>query len=276
MKTLTIAIIAIAAFAVSAAAQSADEQEIMKIHLGLEQAYIKGDMAPFEAALAGYYTVSGPGGNVQTRDEMFKEMRDEIAKPTSKNISEVSDNIKIHVLGNAAYVTAGRTAVSQGLGEGAEPHTDKGQYTGIYEKLDGKWKLIRDVFTEARHDRKLQEAEVIKASNAFDASMKNRDKAAYERMLHTDYTYTTEDGKLVSRAEDIAHFADDIVLTTLETSDKKVRVTGNTSAVETGMFHAAGTHKGKAFDETGRYTTTWIWKDLRWQVIADHNSIVKK
>ena len=276
MKTLTLTIAAIVAFALTAAAQSQDEREIMKIHLGLEQAYIKGDMAPFEAALAGYYTVSGPGGNVQTRDEMFKEMRDEIAKPTSKNISEVSDNIKIHVLGNAAYVTAGRTAVSQGLGEGAEPHTDKGQYTGIYEKLDGKWTLIRDVFTEARHDRKLQEAEVIKASNAFDASMKNRDKAAYERMLHTDYTYTTEDGKLVSRAEDIAHFADDIVLTTLETSDKKVRVTGNTSAVETGMFHAAGTHKGKAFDETGRYTTTWIWKDLRWQVIADHNSIVKK
>ena len=275
MRTLTITIIAIVAFAITAAAQSKDVQEIMKIHLGLEQAYIKADMAPFEAATAQNYTFSGPGGKVQTRDEMFKEMRDEIAKPTSKNISEVSDNIKIRVFGDAAYVTSGWTSVSQGLGEGTEPHTDKGQYTGIYEKMDGKWMLVCETFTEAQHDRKLQEAEVLKASDAFDAAMRSPDKAAYERMLHADYTYTSEDGKLVTRAEDMAHFAD-MTITSMETSDKKVRITGNSSAVETGMFHAIGSYKGKAFDETGRYTTTWIWKDLRWQVIADHNSIVKK
>ena len=275
MRTLTITIIAIAAFAITAAAQSKDEQEIMKIHLGLEQAFIKGDAAPFESAMAPNYTFSGPAGKSQTRDEMLKEMRDEIAKPTSKNISETSDNIKIRVLGNAAYVTSGWTSVSQGLGEGTEPHTDKGQYTGVYEKIDGKWMLVRETFTEAQHDRKLQEAEVLKASDAFDTIMRNRDKAGYERILHADYTYTSEDGKLVSRAEDIAHFGD-MVLNTMETSDKKVRIIGNSAAVETGMYHATGSYKGKAFDETGRYTTTWIWKDLRWQVIADHNSIVKK
>ena len=275
MRTLTITIIAIAAFALTAAGQSQDEQQIMKIHLGLEQAFIKGDPAPFESAMAPSYTFSGPSGKTQTRDEMFKEMRDEMAKPTSKNISETSDNIKIRVLGNAAYVTSGWTSVSQGLGDGTEPHTDKGQYTGVYEKIDGKWMLVRETFTEAQHDRKLQEAEVLKASDAFDTIMRNRDKAGYERILHADYTYTSEDGKLVSRAEDIAHFGD-MVLNTMETSDKKVRIIGNSAAVETGMYHATGSYKGKAFDETGRYTTTWIWKDLRWQVIADHNSLTKK
>ena len=49
----------------------------------------------------------------------------------------------------------------------------------------------------------------------------------------------------------------------------------NSSAVETGAYKAAGTYKGKAFDETGRYTTTWIWKNLRWQIIADHSSVVR-
>jgi len=275
MRTLTITTIAILAFAITAAAQSQDEQQIMKIHLGLEQAFIKGDAAPFEAAIAPNYTFSGPAGNSRTREEMFKELRDEIAKPTAKNISETSDNIKIRVLGNTAYVTSGWTSVSQGLGEGTEPHTDHGQYTGIYEKMDGKWMLVREAFTEAQHDRKLQEAEVLKASDAFDTIMRNRDKAGYERILHADYTYTSEDGKLVSRAEDIAHFGD-MVLNTMETSDKKVRIIGNSAAVETGMYHATGSYKGKAFDETGRYTTTWIWKDLRWQVIADHNSIIRK
>ena len=275
MRTLTITTIAILAFAITAAAQSQDEQQIMKIHLGLEQAFIKGDPAPFEAAIAPNYTFSGPSGKVQTREEMFKEMRDEFAKPTAKNIAETSDNIKIRVLDNTAYVTSGWTSISQGLGEGTEPHTDHGQYTGIYEKMGGKWMLVREAFTEAQHDRKLQEAEVLKASDAFDAAMRGRDKSAYERMLHADYTYTSEDGKLVTRAEDMAHFAD-MTITSMETSDKKVRITGNSSAVETGMFHATGSYKGKPFDETGRYTTTWIWKDLRWQVIANHNSLIKK
>jgi ketosteroid isomerase-like protein len=275
MRTLTITTIAILAFAITAAAQSQDEQQIMKIHLGLEQAFIKGDPAPFEAAIAPNYTFSGPAGRSQTREEMFKELRDEIAKPTAKNISETSDNIKIRVLGDTAYVTSGWTSVSQGLGDGTEPHTDHGQYTGIYEKMDGKWMLVREAFTEAPHDRKLQESEVLKASEAFDTAMRSRDKAAYERMLHADYIYTSEDGKVVTRAEDIAHFAD-MAITNMETSDKKVRVIGNTAAVETGMYHAIGSYKGKAFDETGRYTTTWIWKDLRWQVVADHNSLAKK
>jgi ketosteroid isomerase-like protein len=277
MKKLTITIIALALFSVSAMAQDKDEQEIMKIHQGLEQAYVKRDIAPFEAALSAQYTFSGPNGKAQSRDELFKEMRDEIAKPSFKTISEQSDNIKIRVMGDTAFVTSGWTSVAQGLAEGAEPHTDKGQYTGIYEKMDGKWMLVREVFTEAQHDRKAMEAEVLKASNAYDAIMKSRDKAAYERMLAPDYTYTNDDGKLISRADDIAHFGSvDTVIGTVEASDKKVRVIGNNAAVETGIYRLAGTNKGKPFDETSRYTTTWVWKDMRWQISADHTSAVKK
>ncbi len=225
--------------------------------------------------LAEYYTFSGPGGKIQTRAEMLKEMRDEIAKPTFKNISEVSDNVKVHVLGNTGLVTASWTSVSQGLGKTDEPHTDKGQYTGIYEKDGGKWVLIREIFTEAPHDRKRMEAEVLAASNAFDAVMLSREKAGYERLLNADYTYTTEDGQLVTRDQELAHF-DGLTIKSVETKDKKIRIISNTSAVETGIYHVIGDYKGKSFDQTGRYTTTWIWKDLRWQVIADHNSIVKK
>jgi ketosteroid isomerase-like protein len=277
MRTLTIVIIAIAAFAISAAAQTKDEQEIMKIHQGLEQAYVKRDIAPFEAALAGQYTFSGPNGKAQSRDEILKELRDEIAKPTHKVMSEVSENMKVRVMGDTAYVTSGWTSVAQSLAEGAEPHTDKGQYTGIYEKIDGKWMLVREVFTEAQHDRKLMEAEILKASNAFDAVMKSRDKAVYDRLLAADYTYTDDSGKLISRAEDIARFnSGDTVVNTVEASDKKVRILGNSAAVETGIYHVTGTNKGKPFDETGRYTTAWVWKDMRWQISADHTSTVKK
>jgi hypothetical protein len=275
MRKTAIAIFALAIFATAALAQSKDEQEITKIHLGLEKAYVAGEVAPFEAALADYYTFSGPGGKLQTRAELIDEMRKEIAKPTFKNISEKSDNLKVHALDNTALVTATWTSVSQGLGEGTEPHTDNGQYTGIYERINGKWMLIREVFTEAQHDPKSMEAGVLKASNAYDDALRSRNKDAYTRLLHADYTYTTEDGILVNRDQELKHF-DGLVVTTAETTDKKIRILGNNTAVETGIYHVIGTSKGKAFDETGRYTTTWIWKDLRWQIIADHNSIVAK
>jgi uncharacterized protein (TIGR02246 family) len=275
MRKTIIALFAIALFATAALAQSKDEQDIAKIHVTLEKAYLAGDVAPFESALADTYTFTGPGGKVQTRAEMLDEMRKEIAKPTVKNISEKSDNLKVRAIGSAAYVTASWSSVSQGLGEGTEPHNDAGQYTGIYEKINGKWMLVREVFTEAQHDRKLMEQEILKASEAYDAAWKSRNKEAYGRLLHTDYTYTTEDGKVINRDEELKHF-DKVTVTSNETSEKKIRVIGNGAAVETGMYRTSGTSNGKPFDETGRYTTTWVWKDLRWQIIADHNSIVSK
>lgn len=58
-------------------------------------------------------------------------------------------------------------------------------------------------------------------------------------------------------------------------AERRIHVYGDT-ALETGRYGAKGTFKGKPFSETGRYTTTWIWRDLRWQIIADHVSMVKK
>ena len=49
MKNIMTTIFTIMAIALTIAAQSSDEQEIMKIHQSLEAAYIKGEMGPFEA-----------------------------------------------------------------------------------------------------------------------------------------------------------------------------------------------------------------------------------
>jgi len=35
-----------------------------------------------------------------------------------------------------------------------------------------------------------------------------------------------------------------------------------------------GTYNYKAFSETGRYTSTWIFKDGKWQMDTDHTSVI--
>lgn len=47
------------------------------------------------------------------------------------------------------------------------------------------------------------------------------------------------------------------------------------AAIETGTYKTKGTNKGKAFDESGRYTTTWVWRGGRGQIAADHTSVIK-
>ena len=218
-----------------------------------------------------------PDGTISTRDEVIKEMKEAVANPKSKTISETFDNAKIRVNGNAAIYTARWTSVGQSLEPGAELHTDKGSYVAYLEKRNGRWLIVNEIMIESPHDRKLMEQQIAATSAAYDLIMKNRDKVGYERMLHEDYMYTTDEGKLISRADDIARFSSgDVTVNTVDVTDKKVRITSNTTAVETGQYHITGTYKGKAFEETGRYTTSWVWRDMCWQIIADHSSLVKK
>mgnify|MGYP006194204789 FL=1 len=65
----------------------------------------------------------------------------------------------------------------------------------------------------------------------------------------------------------------DLVILTSKTDDKIFRLYRNT-AVETGRFTATGSYEGKPFSEVGRYTTTWVYRDGKWKIVADHTSLI--
>ena len=58
-------------------------------------------------------------------------------------------------------------------------------------------------------------------------------------------------------------------------SPTRKSVIGNATAVETGTVRYRGSEKGKAIEETERYTTTWVMRGGRWQIVADHTSVIK-
>jgi hypothetical protein len=274
-KIITITTL-IAASMLSAFAQTPAEQEILQIHAGLDQAFIKKDMAYFEGVLAPDYVYSDPQGKMFDRAGNLEQLKTEWANANYKMLSAGTESPKVKIMGNTALITADWTFVSQGLAPEAEPHHDRGRYTGVYEKRDGKWLLIAEHFSEAAHDRKLMEQQVMKAGQSYGTLHKNRDKAGFERLFADEYMYTNESGLTRNKAEDIAHMTSpDMVIESTEISDQKVRVIGNGAAVETGTYKAKGSNKGKAFEESGRYTTTWVWRGGRWQIVADHTSAIK-
>ena len=274
---LTIGIIVIA-FALSTHAQpNPAEQEILKIHAGLDNAFIKKDLGFFENVMAPDYVYSDPQGNAFDRAGNIEQLKKEWAQSSYKMLNSSTENPKVKIIGNTALITADWTFTSQGTARGADPHVDKGRYTGVYEKRDGKWMLIAEHFSEAPHDRKLMEQQVIKAGLEYAQIIKNQDVAGIENILADEYIYTDESGKVKNRAEDIAGYKKgETKFEIADISDQKVIITGNGSAVETGTFHVKGTNAGKAFDQTERYTTAWVWRGGRWRVVADHVSVLKK
>jgi ketosteroid isomerase-like protein len=276
MKNILFVTASILALAISSLAQTA-EQEILKIHQGLDQAFIKKDIAYFENLFAADYVYSDPQGRMMDRTSGIAELKKEWADTSYKALGSTSENPKVKIIGNTALITSDWTFKSQATVPDAIEHVDRGRYTGVYEKRDGKWMLIAEHFSEAPHDRKLMEQQVMAAGQQYAQIIKAQNAAGAEQILADEYLSTNEEGKVKTKAEDVAGFkTGETKIEVADITDQKVRVIGNSAAVESGTFHVKGSNKGKPFDETERYTTVWIWRNGRWQVVADHVSQVKK
>ncbi len=253
-------------------AQSKEEKEVLKVNEAYEEAMRKGDFDAQEKYLAPGYVGYFPDGSSENRAQVTEYFRKQKTNPSYKLVSMVSDDVKVKVSGNLAVVTGAWKSTTQRNEEGASPHSDKGRYTAIYEKQNGKWMLVSDHVTERPHTPEEMEPELRKASEDYDRAMTSRSSAMFEKLLADDYMHTNEKADTRNKAEDIKNMTSpDLVITSAKASDKKFRIYRN-AAVETGRYDVSGSYKGTPFSEAGRYTTTWIYKDGKWQIAADHTS----
>ncbi len=277
-KIITIATFILISVLMLFAQNSKTEQEILKIYRSLDEAFANQEITVFERVLADDYVYSNPSGKMMSRAESLEDMRQEFSNKTYKVLGVTSDDLKIKVSGNMALVTGNWTftTVSTAVAD-AEPHKDVGRYTGVWEKRGGKWLLVAEHFSEAPHDRKLMEQQVLKAGQEYVRLIKNQDGAAIEKILADEYLFTNEAGKVKNKAEDVADYKSrPVKFEIFELSDQKVRVIGNGAAIETGTVRYKGVDsEGKSFDGSDRFTTTWVWRGGRWQIVADHTSVIK-
>lgn len=277
-KLIVIATLIIVSTFAAFAQNGKDEQEILKISASLDQAYMKKDISVFERVFADDYVYSTPSGKMMNRVQSLEEMRTEWANANYKILSATTDDLKIKVSGNLALVTGNWSYAGVASEANAEPHKDSGRYTGVYEKRAGNWLLVAEHFSEAPHDRKLMEQQVMKAGQDYARMIKNRDVPAIEKILGDEFLYTDARGKVITKTENLTRYkSDPATFEIFEISDQKVRVIGNGAAVETGTVRFKGSEKtGKSLNGSERYTTTWIWRGGRWQIVADHVSEIKQ
>jgi hypothetical protein len=197
----------------------------------------------------------------------------------------------VRLLGDSAVVTEDWTFRTLPADfPAAEPSIDRGISTMVLEKRGGYWQVVAEHESERPRDRKLMEQQVLKAGREYNdlmirlksgrdyaALLKQGDIAALERLLADEYLYTSRDGEVSSKAQDLESYKTiQIKNYSAEHLTQEVRIIGNNAAVETGTVRYKGVNRGVPFDITKRYTTTWVWRGFRWQIVADHTSQVKQ
>ena len=100
------------------------------------------------------------------------------------------------------------------------------------------------------------------------------DTVALRRIYAEDFVGIGPTGVVRNKPAVIADFTSHaLTYQSITTAEVRVRVYGNT-AVETGRSTMVGQDRGKAVPRDNRFTRVWVMTDGRWQLVANHYSLL--
>jgi len=100
------------------------------------------------------------------------------------------------------------------------------------------------------------------------------DAVALDRIYADDFIGVGPSGTVRTKPQVISDFTSGTLkFQSITTDDVRVRVYENT-AVETGLSTMVGKDKGKAVPRDTRFTRVWIKQQGRWQLVANHYSLL--
>jgi len=114
------------------------------------------------------------------------------------------------------------------------------------------------------------------ANDAYNKALVDGDVVALDRIFATEFTYTSTSGEVVSRVAQIQLFKSNTLdIVSAAGSEETVQIHGKTGIV-IGRFDATGSYASKPFDSTERYTSVWVVRDDRWQLVAEQGTLVRE
>ncbi len=117
--------------------------------------------------------------------------------------------------------------------------------------------------------------ELLKANKEYDTALVRGDADALDRLYADDFVYTTFDGSVRDKKQQLAFTrSGDLRLESGRSDDVNIRIYGNT-AVMTGRFTARGKLNGKDLSIRERYTAVWVRKNSRWRLVAEQGNEIK-
>jgi ketosteroid isomerase-like protein len=158
------------------------------------------------------------------------------------------------------------------------PHEFKKMETGGYtaESTRLSLSLLKEWRDKTSTGRGSVEQELIKLENEWADAWVKYDVAFFERIMADDYTRTSPEGIVWTKARNmaLAKSGEDMI-TSWVLAEMKVHVYGD-AAVVTGRDTIKETYKGKDVSSQNRWTHVWVKRAARWECVAGHSSKIAR
>ena len=115
--------------------------------------------------------------------------------------------------------------------------------------------------------------QLITLENAWNDAVVKKDRAALERIMADDYSYTESNGSVLNKTQEIAEtMSDDAKWNSAKLDDVNVRVFGDV-AIVTGRVTLEGAQKGYVSGPR-RFTDVFVKRAAGWQVVAGEATLI--
>ena len=115
---------------------------------------------------------------------------------------------------------------------------------------------------------------MLKLSKEYDEATTRGDSSVLERILADEYLYISSNGGVFNKADAVKFSkSGEVKIESGRSDDVQVRGFGDTIVV-TGRWTSKGTNKGKSFSDVDRYTSVYVKRNGRWQIVSDHVSSI--
>lgn len=120
------------------------------------------------------------------------------------------------------------------------------------------------------------EQALIKLEREWAEALVKADTATLDRLMADDWSMTTWDGQIRTKAQSIEEVKSGVVKFEAANVDNlKVRTFGDVAVVTLGQTEQ-GKNKGKDSSGRFRYTDVWVKRNGRWQAVATHGTKVEQ
>lgn len=267
---LTVALTALSAVAYAAPVDAKLAQEFAKRYEAWDNALVKGDLAYLRQLYSDDHHSTNPDGTISTREEFLADLK------AGKEIIHAAktDQLKLEKHGETVVATSRWTGKETQSGKKVSVQS---LWTDVWVKRSGRWQVVLSHGCDVSTTEAEALQKITQLYKEWDAADVKADVAALDRILADEYLGTGPEGTVESKAKVLAELkSGEVKIQSALSDDIKITVYRNT-AVATGRWTANGKDvaKNKTWGGVHRFTDTWVFRDGRWQVVADHWSKVE-
>lgn len=123
--------------------------------------------------------------------------------------------------------------------------------------------------------RALAKKELILLNERYDSALLNADTASINRMLAEEFSYTTPEGQIRTREQQLINIATGGLNLEFGKSDEVEVMVYDSTAVVTGRFLGKGVFKESIIDVKERYTSVWTKKEGQWKLVKEQGTYIQ-